>query len=176
MFAYHCLQQHQNQRLTQCKWPSDFVFVQREFHISFNLMMSLWNDGCYCHRGVLGKKLTRTGMPNILSPHHQHHKLHRVGEWWWWWGVYSRLAWEGPKGSGRTNTPRLALGFSSDPTPTPSYSLLYTKRFPELNDKDLDATYLCVYLIQNNSHQPHLSNRSSLSYGPKCNTFRLNPK
>ena len=89
---------------------------------------------------VLGKKLTR---PNILSlPHHQHHKLH-----WWrdqksWWGVYS---WEGPRGSGRTNTPRLALGFSSDPTPTPLLLSYIRKEFHSWTTKILtQPTYVYI--------------------------------
>ena len=46
-------------------FSTDFVFVQREFDISFNLMMSLWNDGCYCHQGVGGKKQGQGASVNI---------------------------------------------------------------------------------------------------------------
>ena len=36
-----------------------------EFDISLNLMMSLWNDGCYCHQGVGGKKQGQGASVNI---------------------------------------------------------------------------------------------------------------
>ena len=55
------------------------------------------------------------------------------------------MMWEGPKGSGRTNSPRLALGFSSDPTPTPLLLSYIRKEFHSWTTKILtQPTYVYI--------------------------------